>query len=544
MASVAVPLRAEGRSEEPEAPRGDPNSDRVEILIDAVAVRPQDQVFSMLALFEGSGWPHPAAVLADWKRAAKPGEIRTLGKPLEALIAAFNPLTARELQALDGLRVGITRTAGEAGSLRWSVTLPRDDGTLEAAVTAMALTEGRREAPWRGVPIDRLGPPDGPLAAAHGPVVVFASDRQELIGALERLEQSDAFERPNAAEPGWIVRLAPSSLQETDDLALRRLGAGLAAIGYDRPTEARLMVQDDRLELRLGNEGRARDEVETRDDPNRPEAAGRTIDPRWLDVVPVERASAAASVAVGPGGHAWNAAIEAIDRIERADPDRADAAPWAVRLALLSAARGVRLDRDLWPVLEGATAWTAISETGAPEAIVVALHATDAVSARRARERVVARLVGGLEGADEADDAADGRAGAPFGTLAGRPLSGLVVGSTLVIGWGDAAVSTAQAALEGREPGASALLDGARTHRWGAVWPGRWPTGLEAGPSRLKAALWSSSPIVWIGPGPDRPHQDRIRWKDLKRSLQAVLEAITDAEEIPRRVQADVRPDR
>ena len=85
--------------------------------------------------------PHPAAALAGWKRATRGSG--QLGKPLEAVIAMFNPEMAEEWRVMHDAELHFDLGAAD-GKVRWYAVVPRDDGTLSAAVTAMRLTDGAR----------------------------------------------------------------------------------------------------------------------------------------------------------------------------------------------------------------------------------------------------------------------------------------------------------------------------------------------------------------------------------------------------------------
>src|SRR4051794_28556134 len=60
------------------------------------AAHPDRQMREVIDLFGGARAHHPAEALAAWKRGSR--EPNRLGKPLEALIAAFNPGMADELR--------------------------------------------------------------------------------------------------------------------------------------------------------------------------------------------------------------------------------------------------------------------------------------------------------------------------------------------------------------------------------------------------------------------------------------------------------------
>ena len=112
---------------------------------------------------------HPAAALAAWKSAGGPP--RELGKPLEALIACFNPEMSGEWRVLDGARLAVNLDEGR-GVPSWHALVPRDDGTIAAAVAAMRLSDGASEAPvdfaGNRIAVERLGRPGAALAARRG----------------------------------------------------------------------------------------------------------------------------------------------------------------------------------------------------------------------------------------------------------------------------------------------------------------------------------------------------------------------------------------
>ena len=137
------------------------------------AVRPVEQGERLIDLFRGSH-PHPAAALAAWKQAT--GGRVSLGKPLEAAIAALNPGMIHELKSLDGSDFLI----GFAPETRWRAIFPHDDGSLAALGVALALTDGAREEPLGSVPVLRLGPPGAPLSASRPGRLALASTRDGL----------------------------------------------------------------------------------------------------------------------------------------------------------------------------------------------------------------------------------------------------------------------------------------------------------------------------------------------------------------------------
>lgn len=474
-----------------------------------VAVRPASQGRELIRLFEGTGWEHPAAVLSAWKRAAGPDEPRSLGKTAEAVIAALNPETVRELELLDGLRIALN--IDHEGAPRWSATVPGDDGTFAAMATAIALTDGASLPPEGPFRVDRLGPVGSPLLAAKGATAILASDRPALSAAIAAASRPDA-PGPSAFE-GWLVRVDPERLLDSGSTTARRAGAALVGLGY-RSLEGRTTLQGDLLSIAaVGEAGDA------------PLSGNGPIEPGWLDLVPAEGAAGAFSVAVGPGAAAWGGVIELADRIERADASRAGLAPLGARLALLALAAGVRPDRDLWPNLKGLTGWIGLDAAGEPDRAVVALHAVDGEAARS-----VAGLIGRLAESDEQAEGPD-PAGRRLGAVEGRELRLIVRGPTVLIGWGPDVIgrSLEAAAVPSRSAGPAlrSSWDGeAPPGRLAVLWPGRlpWP---EPAMGPLRSALEGSPPLIWSGRSDHGTTRDAIRWESLRSTLERLLDRLS-----------------
>src|SRR5262249_46472001 len=96
-------------------------------------VRPDEQLKRVVSLFEGTRSPHPPAALAAWKHAR--GRAATLGKPIEAVIALFNPTMVDEVRSLDDAEFRLTGFEPDTGRIRWRAMIPGDDGSLNAFAT-------------------------------------------------------------------------------------------------------------------------------------------------------------------------------------------------------------------------------------------------------------------------------------------------------------------------------------------------------------------------------------------------------------------------
>ena len=102
---------------------------------------------------------------AAWKRATRDPD--QLGKPLEAVISFFNPEMVREWVIFHEARFQLGFDP-ETGSGRWRLTVPGDDGTLAALITALRLSGGSGEPPI-GNSHDRRQPSGWPGRRSCGP---------------------------------------------------------------------------------------------------------------------------------------------------------------------------------------------------------------------------------------------------------------------------------------------------------------------------------------------------------------------------------------
>ncbi len=425
--------------------------------------QPDAQLGELLGLFRGARAEHPAAALAAWKRAS--AEPKRLGKPLEALIAAFNPSMIGELRTLDGAR-GTLRFDPDDARPDWWVGLPRDDGTFAALGAALALTDGESDGSLEGRPVDRLGRAGSPWMA-HGPAgLIIAADRAGLDRA--RLEAARAPAADPSAPQGISAALDPRAcwgLLESRSIDARRLGEILAG-GTGPPGLAG--------SARLAGSGLSVSVVASWD---RAVGPSRSIDPSWLDRTPAHRAAVAFALAIEPGPGPWASLFELLDRVERVDPARANVAPSRLRIGLLARAGGVRIEEDWIPHLVGASGWIAADATGRGVAAgLVALHFDDEASLSRSFSRLAI------------PDAVRKGLIDPALTLDGR---------TLLLSWGREAWADSEAAraAAGRsarrpvEPEVAFQVSG---------WPGRW-AGLATEGSPLAAALLDSEPVIVRG---------------------------------------------
>ena len=211
----------------------------------------------------------PAAALAAWERATQ--SPNQLGKPLEALIAMFNPEMAQEWRVLHDAELCLDLGSID-GKARWYAVVPRDDGTLSAAVTATRLTDGAAEAPLReasdGIGVERLGPAGSTVSTRTGDTLIIGSTREELLRGLRRVgalsatvavditrrESSQSSAIPglgNRVDSGLIFDLDPGRMNaKAGTTANRRAAALLQGLGC-RWMSGNLAFKEDVLALEV-----------------------------------------------------------------------------------------------------------------------------------------------------------------------------------------------------------------------------------------------------------------------------------------------------
>jgi hypothetical protein len=504
-------------------------------------VHPDRQAAAMLKLFEGSRAAHPAAALGAWKRATR--EPDRLGKPIEAVISFFNPDMIAEWKILDGAEYHLGLDP-ETNSRRWRLDVPGDDGTFAALITALRLTGGGQESPLAdGQPaVERLGGPGAAVGTRGGPGrgITLASSRAALGLAVPRA--SDLLPLAGTFESGLVFRVDPGRLSSSRwaSVRLRRVVELARGLGC-RSALGSLGLSGDRLALEVDTE------LERGQPISRPMLETSGIEPAWIGWIPIDQAAACACLALGRGPGFWDDVFAVADRVDRADPARADLAPLRTRLNLLATAAGVRLEADLWPHLRGATFALLAdpADSGRAGRALVALHLDEKAAARRLADEVIPRLAdmaGGLKKTRPVPGT-QGPKGVPIapstarplGRVGGRPVEVAVRDQTVLIGWGEGALGAALRAGGRQEESVATLMGktgpgpGSRPPaRLAAFWPGRMPIpvrGLD-GPTPLARALAQGPPITWVGWNHGDRAADRIAWPGLSAAVRRFLDAI------------------
>jgi hypothetical protein len=517
----------------------------------------------VLKLFEGSRWPDPAAALAAWKQATpNPG---LLGKPLEAIIALFNPDMVREWRILDDAELQLDLDPAD-GSLKWFAIVPRDDGTAAAAITASRLTYPD-EQPLVGdgaaTPVARLGRSGVPVACQVGPTLILGNSRDQLRRALHAIRPASAQGDRGATAPshraqegvgphgamipppdsGWAFRLAPARLTtpRAGSIGLRRAVELIHAIGC-RGLDGFLALQDGTLALEVTTT------FEARRTPAHAGSGPAVVDPTWLACLPSSGVMAFVALAIDPDPSTWDRAFALADRVERVDPARAAVAPLRTRLNLLAAAAGLKPEADLWPHLRGISACLLRDpdRPGLPDGAVLMLHLDQESSAERLVQQAGPRLgslwPAPIRGTDprptrpDQERRAVASPGEPkrMGRVLGRDLTLWRRDRDLFLAWGDGALvaSLRSKPAAGRSMAAACAgwaADGrGMPDRIGAFWPGRLgsPRGGPALSTPALRVLTDDPPVIWWGWSTAAEAHDSVRWRDLPRRVRRFLEAV------------------
>jgi hypothetical protein len=481
------------------------------------AVRPDRECERLLALFEGSKAPHPAAALAGWKRAT--GGRQSLAKPTEAAIAAFNPGMVRELRNLEGaeLCIGFDRTVN--GRARWHARLPHDDGTVAALATALVLTDGARDLPIGPVAVDRLGRPGSPLVVRTDRGVTIAGAREELERALQN--RTVSFVAPEKMTSGWFARLDPSALQSAGSLDLKRVGVALSKMGC-RVMEARASLDADAITVIL--DGRFAADIRSES----------KIEPRWLDLLPAERTVAAFAFVVDSNPEMWDVVFAVADGVEKSDPALEKAAPIRTRLNLLALGAQIRPEIDIWPHIRGVSGCIQSSDEGDLEGGLLALHTADAASAERIARVVLPRLRRALQ-RESPQRQPNGIDESGLGVVNGQPLNVLQRDETVLIAWGARTIEAVRTLQNRPEESVGPVIRAAwgpsAPRRAGAVWPRRVGRLVPA-QSPLATALSDLPPVVWSGADEGPRSYDVIRVSGLRAAVHRFLDALP-LEDVP-----------
>ena len=495
---------------------GEPGGDPGDMLV-VHLVHPEVQAEAVLKLFQGARVSHPAAALAAWKSAARPP--RELGKPLEALIACFNPEMSGEWRVMDGARLAVNWGAA-SGRPAWHALVPRDDGTIAAAVAAMRLSDGASEdeVDFEGnrILVERLGRPGAALATRAGNTLIFGSSRDELVRATRNLAEGKsrspgapaAPRKPLRSGASFVLdarRLLSEPATTTTTRAIAELLRGLSC----RRLEGSLALEGDSLGLHCSM-------------LLEPEAAvgsalwkgSAPIEPVWLERVPASGAMAVIALGFRPTREFWDVAFALADRLEKTDPARAETAPLRARFNLMARTAGVRLEADLWPHLRGLTVglFGEAGHPGRPSGVLIGLH----LDSETAAERLIAR------------------SGAGLAKLVGRELTTWRAGGDVLVAWGNGIATAARDAAANPERSVAPTCTNRSQpgklapHRLVAFWPARcWP--LEQIPP-AQAAAWSAlaedPPALWLGWNEENKGFDTIRWSGLDRRVERFLDQI------------------
>jgi hypothetical protein len=417
------------------------------------------------------------------------------------------------------------------GRPTWYALVPRDDGTIAAAVTAGRLSDGVADTPLNvdgnQIAVERLGRPGALLAARAGETLIFGSTRDELLRAMRSLPsghtplptatgradpEEAALAGPGAPfGSGAIFDLDPIRLATEPTLPLPARAAGELLRGLScHNLHGRLALEGDCLGLDFSTLVRIED------------AAGSTlwngtapIDPAWLESVPSSGAMAVAMLAFRPTREFWDSAFALADRVEKTDPARAELAPLRTRLNLLAMTSGIRLEADVWPHLSGLTAAVLgdTSRPGRPTGVLLALHLDSEVAA----EKLVSQSARGLA------------------KLIGREVAAWRKGRDVVVAWGNGVATAARDAAARPDLSVApiyrtSMLQAGKPppHRLVVFWPARcWPLEKDA---FARSPAWSvmtdDPPALWLGWNQENKAIDSINWPGLERRVHRFLEQI------------------
>jgi hypothetical protein len=239
------------------------------------------------------------------------------------------------------------------------------------------------------------------------------------------------------------------------------------------------------------------------------------IDPAWAEALP-NGASLAFCLSIDPSPATWDRLFAVLDRVEKADPGRADATPWRVRLNALASLAGLNPEATFFPKIRGLSGFV-LGDLSRPSAVAIGLHAIDDESADGWRTSFLPKSA---RAARLKASPGPGH----LGILAGKALRLTdAPGKSVWVVWGSAMPS----AHDERNPLLASPADRERLRTSArAGWVRPSSLALAAAGSPLSEGFGASPAILWTGGRAGTTMRDAIAWDGLDRVVRRVLDVL------------------
>lgn len=471
----------------------------------------------------------PAAAVS----AAKAAGVQPWGgnKALEAMLSVFNRAILPDLTVLDRLILSIDPNYARR-RIDWRLGIPKDDGTADAFVTALALDRSEPAGQVAGFDLERLG--DNLMVARGRGQVVFGPDRE----AIEPAIVTGADARLHSLEPPlksglWLraePRQWPAALGRTveERVALetfRRFASG-------RPVEVRVFPWGESVQAEGVDLFRAM--------PVSP------VQSKWLarwEFPLTGRLMAQASIGLDPRKPFWNQVFTLATEVERALPGREKVANVRDRINIAALLARVSPETDLYPNLIGLTVGAVVPDAAiVPPTVVATLHARDVRSTQIVVEKLlvpVVRTIGsdpkGGNAAGLAPRGNDGIKG--LAIVSHRPLFLFIEPPDIHIVWGARNVAEAAVSAADRAAGAATtpmlwfdrFAAGGPVHRAAAVYPEavvRWRVLMGEPVTPWTESAQGLPPLVWLGRSENGESRDVWAFSGARTFARALISRI------------------
>lgn len=457
-------------------------------------------------------------------------------KTVQAAVSIFNEEILPDLKLFDGLVLSLS-PEHQKRSVNWRVSLPNQDGTADALVTALALDQSVPEGNLAGSQIERLGA--NLLVARSAEQVVFAPDRA-LIEQAIRLKtdrQLAALAPPlksglwlRADPRQWPRGLGRNSQEYLAIAALQRLSGGKSVDIRTFPWGE--SVQTECLDLlRL--------------------LPASPVQPQWLArwEPPLQgRLLAQASVGLDPRKPFWSEVFNIATEVERTLPGRDRVANLRDRINIAALLARVSPETDLYPNLLGLTVGAVLPDTAAsPPTIVATLHSRDVRATQVLVEKVLVPVIRtiGQDPKGLRPDQAQPRSDSNIRGLAivqGRPIFLFLDTPDICLVWGARNVAEAVAAHQRSNPAADTLAmkwlnqfaQSGPVHRAAALYPEalvRWQMMKGEPPSPWTESATGLPPAVWLGRSTGAESRDIMAFSGSRAFVQSLLSRIPKPKE-------------